>query len=113
MEGRPIVALTYRETLMERSEDGTLYQIEDPKTQFIAYLDESLLDEHLELEWNKDVYDGEYFDDYTTYMLIGQTETFDDDDNYVGFERIFKTDDDKEIFYEVKKETGILVIEED
>lgn len=110
---RPVLILNYTETLMEVSDDGTLYQIGDPQIQNIVYLDEDILDEHLEMEWNKDVYDGVYDNDYDNYRFVGQTDLFDeedkDEDNYVGFQRIFKTDDGKEVIYEVKKLTGILV----
>ena len=108
---KPVMILSYTETLMQISEDGTRYEIGSPDPQYIVYTDEDLLDEHLELEWSKDVYDGEFDNDYDNYRFVAQTDLFDEDDEdcYIGFQRIFRTEDGKEVIYEVKKSTGIMV----
>lgn len=100
--------LVISEVLMERSEDGTLYEIDD-RNQYIAYRDMDSLDEHLENEWNKNVYDGEFDDDYDEWMFVAHTDFVDDDELYKGFERIFKTEEGKEVIYRVAIETAILV----
>ena len=100
--------LVYSETLMERAEDGTLYEI-DESNQYIAYRDTDSLDEHLENEWTKNVYDGEFYDDYDEWMFVAHTDFMDEDDLYKGFERIFRTEDGKEVIYKVTIETAVLV----
>lgn len=100
--------LVISETLMERSEDGTLYELEN-SDQYIAYRDRDSLEEHLENEWNKDVYDGEFDSDYDTWLLSSHNDFLDDDDLYKGFERTFITDDGKEVIYKVTIETALLV----
>ncbi len=104
-----ITILVISETLMERSEDGTLYEIDDT-SQYIGYRDSDSLDDHLEMEWNKMIYDGEFDNDYDEWYLVAQTDSFDEDnDLYRGFERIFRTDDGKEVVYKVTIAPAILV----
>ena len=106
--------LVITETLMQISEDGTRYLI-DSDDQLIAYYDIGFLEEHLEMEWFKDVYDGVFDSDYDEWRYVAQTDFYDEDDeddNYKGFERIFRTDDGKEVIYNVKVKPAILVYEE-
>lgn len=106
-----ITMLVYSETLYEISEDGTLYEIDDRPKQYVGYRDPDLLDEHLEMEWNKNVYDGEFDNDYDIWKFVAHTDVYDEDDDtqYKGFERIFKTDDGKQVVYRVNVETLIVV----
>lgn len=100
--------LTRYETLMERSDDGTLYEIDSDKQHF-GYRDIDSLYQHLETEWHNGIYDGFYDSDYEEWMFKGQTECFDDDGNYEGFERIFVSDDGKEVLCKIEISTFTLV----
>lgn len=103
-----ITILVISETLMEKSADGTLYEI-DNKNQYIGYRDNYDLDEHLENEWSKTIYDGVFDNDYDDWFFVAHTDSYDEDDVYKGFERIFKTEDGREVIYKVLVEPAILV----
>ena len=106
-----ITILVISEILMERSEDGTLYEIDKADPQYIAYRNIEDVEDHLENEWNKTIYDGVYDSDYDEWRFVAQTEKFnEDDDLYKGFERIFRTEDGKQVSYEVTIEPAILVV---
>ena len=106
-----ITILIIYEVLMEKSEDGTLYEIEKAKPQLIAYRNIDDLNEHLENEWTKNVYDGVFDNDYDEWYFVAQTDEYDEDDElYEGFERIFRTEDGRQVLYRVAVEPAILVI---
>ena len=104
----PILLLIISETLRERADDGTLYELED-RQQYIAYRDTNSLDEHLSNEWHKDVYDGEFNDEYDEWYFASHVDFLDEDDLYKGFERVFRTNEGKEVLYRVTTEDAILV----
>ena len=105
-----ICILRYSETLMEKDEEGTLYETDSPVIQNLAFRDMDLLNEYLENERNKDIYDGHFDNDYDNWLFIKHMDFLDEDDLYKGFERIFRSEEnDRQIIYSITIEDAVLV----
>lgn len=102
--------LEYSETLMKYDDVEKAFKVMGNSKQHVGYRTLESLNEAYKLEYDKDVYDGEFDYEYTKWVLSNHEDFDEEHDGYFGFERIFKSvDTDEEVVYKVTVEEAILV----